>query len=72
MKKILLFAFLIFSVSVTAQDKFVISGTLSDAETGETLISATVFAPKTGAGTTTNVYGLYSLTLPANDSIEII
>jgi hypothetical protein len=72
MRKLLLFAFLILTISATAQEEFTISGKISDAETGETLISATVFAPKAEAGTTTNVYGFYSLTLPANDSIVLI
>lgn len=71
MKKLLLFAFLSLSVTAFAQEKFTISGEILDGETGETLIAATVFAPKTGDGTVTNAYGFYSLTLPANDSIEV-
>ena len=71
MKKLLLFAFLWLSVTAFAQEKFIISGKVLDGETGETLITATVFAPKTGDGTVTNEYGFYSLTLPANDSIDV-
>ena len=49
-----------------------ISGTVSDAETGETLIGATIFETSSGSGTTTNEYGFYSLSLPqGNDSVSI-
>lgn len=71
MKKLLLLAFLSLSIMSYAQEKFTISGKVLDGETGETLIAATVFASKTGDGTVTNAYGFYSLTLPANDSIEV-
>ena len=42
-----------------------ISGFVSDAETGERLIGATLYEPARQAGTTTNAYGFFSLTLPA-------
>ncbi|MEM7040114.1 MAG: TonB-dependent receptor, partial [Bacteroidota bacterium] len=42
----------------------VISGFLEDNATGERLISALVYDPERGIGTTTNEYGFYSLTLP--------
>ncbi len=45
-------------------EKHTISGYLSDALTGENLIGATVFVPRTGQGTVTNAFGFYSLTLP--------
>ena len=41
-----------------------VSGTVTDAATGETLIGAAVYAPALGRGTTTNAYGFYSLALP--------
>ena len=47
-----------------------ISGYIKDAANGETLIGATVFDFKSGKGTTTNVYGFYSLTLP-EDSVKL-
>jgi len=71
MKKLLLFVFMLLSVTIFAQENFTISGKILDGETGETLIAATVFAKKIGDGTVTNEYGFYSLTLPANDSIEV-
>ncbi|MCB0642277.1 MAG: hypothetical protein KDC44_11585, partial [Phaeodactylibacter sp.] len=42
-----------------AQEQFTISGVVSDADNGETLIGATVMAPATGTGTATNEYGFY-------------
>jgi hypothetical protein len=41
-----------------------ISGLVKDADTGETLLGATVYETKSGKGTITNEYGFYSLTLP--------
>ena len=48
------------------QDKmdYTISGQIQDGTSGEDLISATVFVPELGLGTTSNEYGFYSLTLP--------
>lgn len=40
-----------------------VSGTITDAGTGETLIGATVVDALSGKGTVTNVYGFYTLTL---------
>lgn len=46
-------------------NKFTISGNVTDAETGEDLIGATIYVTQTGKGTITNAYGFYSLTLSA-------
>ena len=43
-----------------------LSGYVEDAETGERLPGATVYAPALESGTTTNRYGFFSLTLPAD------
>lgn len=48
-----------------AQENHTISGTITDGETGETLIGASVYVPSIQKGTTTNIYGFFSLTLPA-------
>ena len=53
------------SVSVNAQEKFTISGNVRDGKTGEELIGVSIVDPIVGSGTVTNVYGFYSLTLPA-------
>lgn len=54
-----------------SKQKYTISGHINDAATGEELIGASVFAPALKAGTITNVYGFYSLTLEQGD-YEII
>ncbi|MFZ2901116.1 MAG: TonB-dependent receptor [Saprospiraceae bacterium] len=51
--------------------KATISGYIKDADTGEDLISATVFDYGSGQGAVTNVYGFYSLTLPAGDTVTL-
>ena len=48
-----------------------ISGRITDAATGETLIAATIATPQQGLGTVTNEYGFYSLKIPAGDSIQV-
>ena len=47
-----------------ALDKFTISGTITDAETGEKLSGVNVYIKGTSIGTTSNNDGFYSLTLP--------
>ncbi|GHT18034.1 TonB-dependent receptor [Bacteroidia bacterium] len=68
MKKIC-FIFLIFNVlsASTAAQNVTVSGYITDAENGETLISAAVFEQNSKKGTVSNVYGFYSITLPADD-----
>jgi hypothetical protein len=65
-----LFSFLVvflFSLSLSAQEKYTISGTITDAANGETMIGTNVFVEPIMKGATTNVYGFYSLTVPAGD-----
>jgi hypothetical protein len=50
---------------------YTISGYIRDAETGEALIGAYAIHNKTQSGTTSNNYGFYSITLPA-DSVEVV
>ena len=53
-------------VGLLAQTNYTLSGNLTDAETGEDLLFAEVSVNDgSGAGTTSNAYGFYSLTLPA-------
>ncbi|MBC6427252.1 MAG: carboxypeptidase-like regulatory domain-containing protein [Ekhidna sp.] len=55
-----------------AQDKFTINGYVKDASNGESLIGATVLIKEIGTGNVTNVYGFYSITVPAgNYTVEI-
>ncbi len=67
--RILFLFFLLFPVMVLAQTA-TISGTITDARTGETLIGATVLDIRSGKGAVTNAYGHYSLTLK-RDSVNL-
>ncbi|PIB37094.1 collagen-binding protein [Reichenbachiella sp. 5M10] len=65
MRKILLVHLLLgWALTGIAQD-YTVSGYIKDASNGETLIGATVVVEGTSNGVVTNVYGFYSLTLPA-------
>jgi outer membrane cobalamin receptor len=66
-------AFVIFSRGnvVNAQSNFSVSGYVKDADTGEDLVGATIYAPALSKGTTTNAYGFFSLSLPA-DSVQLV
>lgn len=57
------------SLSANAQT-YTVSGYVTDAESGEKLIGASVYLTELGKGTTTNQYGFYSLPL-AGDSATI-
>lgn len=64
MKKIILLILICSFYNIKAQDKFTISGYAKDAKNGEALIGVTVYKKNSQVGTSTNVYGFYSLTLP--------
>ena len=68
MKRAILFLMLL-PLAALAQ-RHTISGTVVDNRSGETLIGATVLDEVSGKGTVTNLYGHYSLTLPA-DSVSL-
>ncbi len=51
-------------ISIEAQQKFTLSGTILEKKSNETLIGVNIIFPETQAGTTTNEYGFYSITLP--------
>jgi len=50
-----------------SQEKFTISGTITDGANGETMIGTNVFLEPLMKGTTTNLYGFFSLTVPKGD-----
>jgi len=54
-------------LSEIKDDKFTISGYLKDNKTNEMLIGATIRVDGKPLGTVSNVYGFYSLTLPADN-----
>ena len=53
------------SFATHAQTRHTLSGYIADEATGETLIGATVWAESVSQGVASNVYGFYTLTLPA-------
>lgn len=63
LKKILL-CFLLLPTATAWAQNYTISGYITDAETGEQLIAATVFDELSSKGNATNNFGFYSLTLP--------
>ncbi len=65
MKRNLLIIFLFFGICLHAQEKYTISGVVSDISSGETLLGATVYISGTSIGTVTNQYGFFSLTTVA-------
>ena len=65
LKKVIPFLTLFFcSISLFAQEKFTLSGTIIDASSNETLIGVNVVFPELKTGVTTNEYGFYSITIP--------
>lgn len=59
-----LFITLIFASTSLFSQKYTLSGSVKDGDNGEDMIGATVLVQELpGTGTTTNVYGYYSLTL---------
>lgn len=57
--------FLFISITIFAQEKFTLSGSIKDAADGEDLVGVTIFVKELpGVGTVSNIYGFYSITLP--------
>ncbi len=56
---------------VFAQDKFTLSGVVTETATGETLIGVNISIPEINAGAISNAYGFYSITLPG-DSYNVV
>lgn len=55
------------STCLVAQNKFTISGIVTEASNGETVFGAAVFLENTTIGTVTNEYGFYSITAPMGE-----
>ena len=49
---------------VLAQTKFTLSGTITEAQSGESVVGAKIFIQSLNLGATSNEYGFYSLTVP--------
>lgn len=63
-------ALLFLSLPIYAQ--FTVSGTIKDEANGETLIGVNIYAKEQKTGVSTNVYGFYSLSLPAGTHTLIV
>ena len=50
-----------------AQQKYTISGYITDKNNGESIIGANIYSKLTGKGVTSNTYGFYSLTIEEGD-----
>lgn len=71
MKPFSLLFLLLLALRLPAQTEFTVSGSVAEAETGETLTGATVRAAGFDQGAFTNEYGFYSLSLPATDKLTL-
>lgn len=71
MKAILICLFLL-ATSVSFGQNVTISGNVSDRQSGEAIIGATVFVSNTKSGTTSNTYSFYSVTIPKTDTIGLV
>ena len=69
MKNLFILAFVLGSLSSFAQNRFTISGYISDDANGEALVAANIWSPDARVGTSTNGYGFFSLTLPSGKHI---
>lgn len=70
MRYVFIYVTLLLSSPLLGQ-KFTISGYLKDADTGESLIGATVLHARSSSGTSANTHGFYSITLP-RDSVTLL
>jgi hypothetical protein len=61
-----LFVVTLIAIAFTAssQSKVTLNGYIKDSSNGEVLIGVTVYFPQLKAGTTSNAYGFYSITIP--------
>ena len=55
-----------------AQQRYTISGTITDAKTNETFFGVSVYVLETKTGGLTNEYGFYSLTIPEGDYTLVV
>lgn len=69
---ILILFLLMFTIVSFSQEKFTLSGTISDNKANETLIGVNINLRGTNYSTITNEYGFYSLTLPKGNYDLII
>ena len=71
-RKIHIILFLLVACVAYGQRSYTVSGYVTDAESGERLIGATVYDTLTHQGTATNTAGFYTLTLPQGTSVVLV
>lgn len=64
MRYLLLLSLITIITLTFAQEKVTLNGYIKDAENGEELIGVSIFLPALKAGTVTNDYGFYAVTVP--------
>ena len=64
MKNLFLICILVSSLTLFGQDKFTLSGIISEKSSNETLIGVNILFPEINRGVVSNEYGFYSITLP--------
>ncbi|MCF6333601.1 MAG: TonB-dependent receptor [Draconibacterium sp.] len=67
-----IFTFFILSGFTGESQNITISGHITDAQTGEDLIGATIYNTNAKTGTTTNNYGFYSITISTKDTLGMV
>ena len=63
---------LLISFSTFSQEKFTLSGSITDNKSNETMIGVNIYIPETKSSTNTNQYGFYSITLPKGSYTVLI
>jgi len=69
---VLTFLFLCFSIALSGQSRFSVSGFVRDSLSQETLIGASLTLKGQGRGINTNAYGFFSLSLPAGEHVLVV
>lgn len=64
MKRLFLCILLVFSLLGYSQERFTLSGIITEEHSGETLFGVNVIIPELQTGAVSNQYGFYSITLP--------
>ena len=62
--RLIVFILCISPLTLLSQEKFTLSGSITDNQSNETLIGVNIIVPELQSGTMTNEYGFYSITLP--------
>lgn len=66
-----LYLMLLTGTLLSAQNRYTIAGEITDAESGEELVGATVYVAETSLGSYSNSNGYYSLTVPGGNQVLV-